>query len=50
MTKIGFMTTTQRGRQYLFAPGIVAGQVRARMEERLDERERIARDLHDTLL
>ena len=28
----------------------VAGQVRARMEERLDERERIARDLHDTLL
>ena len=28
----------------------VARQVRARMEERLDERERIARDLHDTLL
>jgi len=28
----------------------VAGQVRARMEERLNERERIARDLHDTLL
>jgi signal transduction histidine kinase/ligand-binding sensor domain-containing protein len=28
----------------------VAGQVRARMEERLEERERIARDLHDTLL
>ena len=28
----------------------VAGQVRALMEERLDERERIARDLHDTLL
>jgi len=28
----------------------VEGQVRARMEERLEERERIARDLHDTLL
>ena len=28
----------------------VARQVRARMEERLEERERIARDLHDTLL
>ena len=28
----------------------VAWQVRARMQERLDERERIARDLHDTLL
>ena len=28
----------------------VAGQVRVRMEERLEERERIARDLHDTLL
>jgi ligand-binding sensor domain-containing protein/signal transduction histidine kinase len=28
----------------------VAGQVRGRMEERLAERERIARDLHDTLL
>jgi signal transduction histidine kinase len=28
----------------------VAGQVRGRMEERLQERERIARDLHDTLL
>jgi signal transduction histidine kinase/ligand-binding sensor domain-containing protein len=28
----------------------VAGQVHARMEERLEERERIARDLHDTLL
>lgn len=28
----------------------VAQQVRGRMEERLDERERIARDLHDTLL
>jgi ligand-binding sensor domain-containing protein/signal transduction histidine kinase len=28
----------------------VARQVRGRMEERLDERERIARDLHDTLL
>ena len=28
----------------------VAAQVRSRMEERLDERERIARDLHDTLL
>ncbi len=28
----------------------VAGQVRARLEERLQERERIARDLHDTLL
>ncbi|HEY6806826.1 MAG TPA: two-component regulator propeller domain-containing protein [Pyrinomonadaceae bacterium] len=28
----------------------IAGQVRARMEERLEERERIARDLHDTLL
>ena len=28
----------------------VARQVRVRMEERLDERERIARDLHDTLL
>ncbi|HZE68996.1 MAG TPA: two-component regulator propeller domain-containing protein [Pyrinomonadaceae bacterium] len=28
----------------------VAGEVRARMEERLEERERIARDLHDTLL
>lgn len=28
----------------------VAQQVRARMEERLEERERIARDLHDTLL
>ncbi len=28
----------------------VAAQVRARMEERLEERERIARDLHDTLL
>ncbi len=28
----------------------VAGQVRARMEERLEERERIARDLHDSLL
>ncbi len=28
----------------------VGRQVRARMEERLDERERIARDLHDTLL
>src|SRR5262249_18988275 len=28
----------------------VARQVRGRMEERLNERERIARDLHDTLL
>ncbi len=28
----------------------VAGQVRARLEERVEERERIARDLHDTLL
>jgi signal transduction histidine kinase/ligand-binding sensor domain-containing protein len=28
----------------------VARQVRGRMQERLDERERIARDLHDTLL
>lgn len=28
----------------------VARQVRMRMEERLEERERIARDLHDTLL
>lgn len=28
----------------------VAGVVRGRMEERLEERERIARDLHDTLL
>jgi signal transduction histidine kinase len=28
----------------------VARQVRTRMEERLEERERIARDLHDTLL
>jgi len=28
----------------------VARQVRARMEERLEERDRIARDLHDTLL
>ena len=28
----------------------VSRQVRARMQERLDERERIARDLHDTLL
>ncbi|HEU4506639.1 MAG TPA: two-component regulator propeller domain-containing protein [Pyrinomonadaceae bacterium] len=28
----------------------VAQQVRGRMEERLEERERIARDLHDTLL
>lgn len=28
----------------------VARMVRARMEERLEERERIARDLHDTLL
>ncbi len=28
----------------------VARQVRARMEERLEERERIARDLHDTLI
>src|SRR6185369_13562089 len=28
----------------------VARQVRARLEERLEERERIARDLHDTLL
>ena len=28
----------------------VARQVRGRMEERLDEREKIARDLHDTLL
>ena len=28
----------------------VARQVRERMQERLDERERIARDLHDTLL
>jgi len=28
----------------------VAGQVRGRMQERLEERERIARDLHDTLL
>jgi ligand-binding sensor domain-containing protein/signal transduction histidine kinase len=28
----------------------VAWQVRGRMEERLEERERIARDLHDTLL
>ena len=28
----------------------VAGYMQARMEERLEERERIARDLHDTLL
>ena len=43
---------------FLFAVGIlyqlrlrqVARQVRGRMEERLNERERIARDLHDTLL
>ncbi|HXQ73434.1 MAG TPA: two-component regulator propeller domain-containing protein [Pyrinomonadaceae bacterium] len=28
----------------------VAAQVRARLEERVEERERIARDLHDTLL
>ena len=43
---------------FLFALGViyqlrlrqVARQVRARMEERLEERERIARDLHDTLL
>jgi signal transduction histidine kinase/ligand-binding sensor domain-containing protein len=35
---------------YQLRLGQVAGQVRARMEERLEERERIARDLHDTLL
>jgi len=43
---------------FLFALGViyqmrlqqVARQVRGRMEERLEERERIARDLHDTLL
>src|SRR5262249_48106635 len=28
----------------------IAAQVRARLEERVEERERIARDLHDTLL
>ena len=35
---------------YLLRVRQVAQQVRSRMQERLDERERIARDLHDTLL
>jgi ligand-binding sensor domain-containing protein/signal transduction histidine kinase len=35
---------------YRFRVRQVAQQVRGLMEERLDERERIARDLHDTLL
>jgi signal transduction histidine kinase/streptogramin lyase len=38
-----YMLYLLRGRQ-------VAQQVRGRMQERLDEREQIARDLHDTLL
>jgi ligand-binding sensor domain-containing protein/signal transduction histidine kinase len=35
---------------YLFRLGQVRRQMRIRLEERLDERERIARELHDTLL
>jgi ligand-binding sensor domain-containing protein/two-component sensor histidine kinase len=35
---------------YLFRLGQMATEIRARMEERLGERERIARELHDTLL
>src|ERR1700736_48651 len=35
---------------YLFRLQQVAAELRARMEERLGERERIARELHDTLL
>jgi ligand-binding sensor domain-containing protein len=35
---------------YLFHLRRVAGEIRGRMEERLSERERIARELHDTLL
>lgn len=35
---------------YLLRVRQVAQRVRGRMQERLDERERIARDLHDTLL
>jgi signal transduction histidine kinase len=35
---------------YLLRLGQMATEIRARMEERLGERERIARELHDTLL
>jgi len=35
---------------YLLRLKEATSQVRARLEERIDERERIARDLHDTLL
>jgi ligand-binding sensor domain-containing protein len=35
---------------YLFHVKRVASEIRGRMEERLGERERIARELHDTLL
>jgi signal transduction histidine kinase/ligand-binding sensor domain-containing protein len=35
---------------YLFRLRRVSAEIRARMEERLSERERIARELHDTLL
>jgi signal transduction histidine kinase/ligand-binding sensor domain-containing protein len=37
-------------RLYEFRAGQIRAKVRARLEERLAERERIARDLHDTLL
>jgi signal transduction histidine kinase len=37
-------------RLYDFRAGQIRAKVRARLEERLAERERIARDLHDTLL
>ncbi len=35
---------------YMFRVDQVAGHVRSRLEERIRERERIARELHDTLL
>jgi signal transduction histidine kinase/ligand-binding sensor domain-containing protein len=35
---------------YFFRLGQIRGQMRIRLEERLGERERIARELHDTLL
>ena len=47
---LGVLFLTVLGAIYQLRLRQVARQVRGRMEERLDERERIARDLHDTLL
>jgi signal transduction histidine kinase/ligand-binding sensor domain-containing protein len=46
----GFLILLLLGLIYRLRMAQVAGRIRARLEERLGERERIARELHDTLL